>query len=209
MIVLMIPVLVRRKAALPRSPTGGIFTRTLLYFGLLGLGYLFIELAYIQKLSMFLGDATTSFAVTLSSMLVFSGLGSWSSHRLRANPRRGLRQSVPVIAAGTLLIAFVLDPLLLAAIALPQALKLLVAVAVVAPFAFAMGRPFPLGNTAVGNTAAHLVPWAWAVNGAFSVISTPLASLISSALGWRVVLVAAFALYLSTLLVFPEKRRAA
>jgi hypothetical protein len=203
-VVLLIPLFLPRRTALPRGPAGRIFARTLAYFGALGLGYLFIELAYIQKLSMFLEGATTSFAVTLSSMLVFSGLGSWSSHRLRADPRRALLRSLPVIGAGALFIAFALDPLLLAAVGLPQAVKIIVAIAVVAPFAFAMGRPFPLGNDVLGNRAAHLVPWAWAINGAFSVISTPLASMISTSAGWKVVLVAALVLYLSTGLTLPK-----
>ncbi len=206
MIVLLIPILVSRRAVRARGPARDIFSRTLVYFGALGLGYLFIELALIQKLSMFLGGATTSFAVTLSTMLVFSGLGSWSSHRLRADPRRGLLLSLPIIAAGALLCAFVLDPLLLAAVGLPGSLKLVLSVVIVAPIAFAMGRPFPLGNTAVGGRAAHLVPWAWAVNGAFSVISTPLANMISTAVGWKAVLGVAVLLYLSTALTFPQKR---
>jgi hypothetical protein len=208
-ILLLIPLLFLRRKAPGQNEGRGIFTRTLLYFSFLGLGYLFIELALIQKLSIFLGGATTSFAVTLSSMLVFSGLGSWSSHGLRENPRRGLLQTVPIIAAGALLIAFALDPLLLAAIGLPEALKVPLVVAFIAPFAFAMGRPFPLGNTAVGNRAAHLVPWAWAVNGAFSVISTPLANMISTTFGWEVVLAAALVLYAAAIPAFPERRAAA
>jgi hypothetical protein len=208
-IVLVIPLLILRRRNTVRAAGRGIFTRTLLYFGFLGLGFLFIELALIQKLSIFLGGATTSFAVTLSSMLVFSALGSWSSHGLRQNPRRGLLQSVPIIAAGALLIAFALDPLLLAAIGLPEALKLPLAVAFIAPIAFAMGRPFPLGTTATADTAAHLVPWAWAVNGAFSVISTPLASLISTTFGWRMVMAAALVLYAAAIPAFPGRRHAA
>ncbi len=71
-----------------------------------------------------------------------------------------------------------------------------------------MGRFFPLGNTAIGTRAANLVPWAWAVNGAFSVVSTPLANILSTSFGWKTVLVGALALNLATLLFFPLKKSA-
>jgi len=140
---------------------------------------------------------------------VFSGLGSWSSSAARTAPRAGLMKTLPGIIAGILFMIFALDPLVLAAIGLPEWLKLLIAVVFVGPLAFAMGRPFPLGNAAVGVRGAHLVPWAWAVNGAFSVISTPLANMVSATLGWRVVFAAALALYFCTLPVFPLGRQKA
>ena len=87
-------------------------------------------------------------------------------------------------------------------------LKLLLAVAVTAPLAFIQGRFFPLGNGSVAARAPNLVPWAWAVNGAFSVVSTPLANILSTSFGWRAVLLAALLLYLATLLCFPGRRPA-
>jgi hypothetical protein len=208
-LVLALPLLALRRQIRTAGRGEHLFASTVLYFSLLGLAYLFVELALIDKFSFFLESSTTAFAVILSSMLVFSGLGSWSSYRLRYAPHRGLLRSAPVIVLGLAFIAFGLDPVLAAAAGWAMPLKLPLAVAVTAPAAFAMGRFFPLGNTAIGARAANLVPWAWAVNGAFSVVSTPLANILSTSFGWRTVLVAALAMYLAALLVFPLKKTAA
>jgi hypothetical protein len=207
-LVLALPLLVLRRQVRPAGRGEHLFANTVLYFSLLGLAYLFVELALIDKFSFFLESSTTAFAVILSSMLVFSGLGSWSSYRLRHAPYRGLLRSLPVAGLGLAFIAFGLDPVLAAAAELALPLKLPLAVAVTAPAAFAMGRFFPLGNTAIGARAANLVPWAWAVNGAFSVVSTPLANILSTSFGWKTVLIGALALYLATVLLFPLKKAA-
>jgi hypothetical protein len=208
LLVLALPLLVLRRQVRATGPRDRLFTNTVLYFSLLGIAYLFVELALIDKFSFFLESPTTAFAVILSSMLVFSGLGSWSSYRLRQAPYRGLLRSLPVIGLGLAFIAFGLDPVLTAAAGTAQPFKLLLAVAVTAPVSFAMGRFFPLGNTALGTRAANLVPWAWAVNGAFSVVSTPLANILSTSFGWRFVLIGALVMYLATLLAFPLKKAA-
>jgi hypothetical protein len=113
------------------------------------------------------------------------------------------------LAAGLALLAVGLDPLEAAVIGAAMPLKLLLAAGVTAPLAFIQGRFFPLGNGSLAARAPNLVPWAWAVNGAFSVVSTPLANILSTSLGWRSVLLAALLLYLATLLCFPGKRQTA
>jgi hypothetical protein len=207
-LVMALPVAVLRRRIREAASGSRLFANTVLYFSFLGLGYLFVELALIDKFSFFLDSSTASFAVILSSMLVFSGVGSWSSYRLRQSPYRGLLRSVPVVGLGLAFVAFGLDPLPSAAAGMALPLKLLLAVAVTGPPAFAMGRFFPLGNTAIGTHAANLVPFAWAVNGAFSVVSTPLANILSTSFGWRIVLIGALAMYLATPLVFPLKKAA-
>jgi len=207
LLVLALPMLVLRRQVRAAGPCDRLFANTVLYFSLLGLGYLFVELALIDKFSFFLESSTTAFAVILSSMLVFSGLGSWNSYRLQQAPYRGMLRSLPVIVLGLAFIALGLDPLLAEATGIAVPFKLLLAVGVTAPVAFAMGRFFPLGITAIGTRAANLVPWAWAVNGAFSVVSTPLARILSTSFGWRIMLMVALGLYLATLLVFPLKKQ--
>ena len=49
------------------------------YFAALGLGFMLIEIAFMQKLSLYLGHPTYSISVVLTSMLLFSGIGSFVS----------------------------------------------------------------------------------------------------------------------------------
>jgi hypothetical protein len=207
LVVLCLPLLALRRRARGAGPGDRLLGQTIAYFSLLGVGYLFVELALIEKFSFLLESSTTSFGVVLSTMLVSSGLGSWDSYRLRQTPRRGVARLAPVLAAGLALLAFGLDPLEASLMGAALALRLLLAVAVTAPLAFLLGRFFPLGNASVAARAPNLVPWAWAVNGALSVVSTPLANILSTSLGWRAVLLAALLLYLATPLCFPAGGR--
>jgi hypothetical protein len=80
--------------------------------------------------------------------------------------------------------------------------RALLVVLVVAPASFALGLPFPLGLSRAGH--GGFMPWAWGVNGAFSVVSTPLANLIALQMGYSAVLQAAFVLYVLANAVFPR-----
>jgi hypothetical protein len=75
-------------------------------------------------------------------------------------------------------------------------------VVVVAPVSVALGLPFPLGLSRAG--AGGFMPWAWGLNGAFSVVSTPLANLIALQMGYSSVLIAALSLYVLANAVFPR-----
>jgi hypothetical protein len=76
----------------------------------------------------------------------------------------------------------------------------------VAPVSVALGMPFPLGLARLGGGAA--LPWAWGLNGAFSVVATPLANLIATKAGHSWLLVAAILLYGSVIISFPKWRAA-
>lgn len=76
-------------------------------------------------------------------------------------------------------------------------------VLLIAPLAFAMGMPFPLGLASVAARTPVLVPWAWAVNGFASVVAAILATVLAIHWGFNVVLILATVLYLTAALNFP------
>jgi hypothetical protein len=189
-----------------QSGAGSLLPRVFLYFSALGFGFFFIELTLINKFSFFLESATLSFGTVLAGVLVFSGLGSWRASRFRENPRRGLLGGLVVITVSLVFFLFGIDPLMRACIGLPLPLKIAVAVALIAPLSFALGRPFALGTSSLAGYSDSLVPWAWAINGAFSVVATPLASILSVSTGWNAVLAAALLIYLTTAISFPSRK---
>jgi hypothetical protein len=79
-----------------RAERAGIL-RPVVYFPALGLGFLFLEIFLIEKVSFYLNDRTSAFALVLTGMLVFSGLGSMLASRFAANPRRGVTIAVLVM----------------------------------------------------------------------------------------------------------------
>jgi hypothetical protein len=178
------------------------------YFLLLGLSFLFIEIAFIQKFLLFLHHPLYAIAVVLSSFLVFSGLGSAWSGRVspEARGKRLLQAVSAIVLLGTVYLLS-LDGLLGHLTDLPELARILISASLIAPLAFCMGMPFPLGLARLADHAPDLIPWAWAINGCASVISAVLATLLAIHLGFATVIAVALALYALTLWVFPTPCR--
>ncbi len=189
--------------------------RVAAYFLTIGLAFLFIEIASIQRFILFLGHPVYAIAVVLCGFLVFAGLGSGTSPRLaawvapghasattrgwrgRLQPRLGaLDLAVAGIVVVALLYLLILPPLFRLLVALPDAPKIAIAFLLIAPLAFCMGMPFPLALSRVSACAPGLVPWAWGVNGCASVLSAILATLLAMNIGFTCVMLLAIALYL-------------
>jgi hypothetical protein len=65
----------------------------------------------------------------------------------------------------------------------------------IAPLAVPMGIPFPYGLHLLGKKRPGLLPWAWGVNGFFSVIGAAGTVLVAISFGFRVAVAAALAFY--------------
>ena len=180
--------------------------RTSAYFLALGLAFLFIEIAYIQRFTLFLGHPLYAVAVVLTGFLVFAGGGSALApcldralHTRHQGRRLGaLEVAVAGISGVAVLHFLLLPPLFAALIALPDSVKIIVSLALIAPLAFFMGMPFPLGIARIGRESPDLVPWAWGINGCASVIAAILATLLAIHFGFAVVVIIAIMLYLTT-----------
>ena len=175
--------------------------RAVIYFACLGLGFLCIEIFLIEKASFYLNDRTSAFALVLTGMLVFSGFGSLLAGRIPG----GIVTASVVIVAWCVLALLGLEPLLLHTIGLPWTVRALILLLLTAPVSIVLGLPFPLGLARAGSGA--MLPWAWALNGAFSVVATPLANLLAVHDGFDRVLMAAILLYLFALITFPSYRK--
>jgi len=183
-------------AGIERTWPRGSAVRLGSYFLLLGLAFLFVEMAFIQKFILFLSHPLYSVAVVLSAFLVFAGIGSALSGRLAAWLTRA--PIATVVAGIALLTAFyiaLLPPLFREFVGLPDAIKVVISVALIAPLAFLMGMPFPLGLARTARDAPDFVPWAWGINGFASVISAALATLLAIEFGFVAVVAAALGLY--------------
>ena len=201
LLVLLVPLAAARRLRLPEI---GLL-RPIVYFPTLGLGFLFIEIYLIEKASLWLNDRTSGFALVLTGMLVFSGLGSMAADRLATAPRRAIALACLVVVGwcGVMLVG--LQPAILATLDLPWLARAALVLAVLAPASLALGLPFPLGLSRTGS--GGFLPWAWGLNGAFSVVATPLANLIAREAGFSRVLLCAAVLYVIALVMFPATRK--
>jgi hypothetical protein len=169
------------------------------YFLLLGLAFLFVEMAFIQKFILFLSNPLYSVAVVLSGFLLFAGLGSASSERFADRvPWPGVSPvvvAVAAIAALALVYVMVLPVVFARFIGLGDAAKIVLSLALIAPLAFFMGMPFPVGLRRLSAIAPGFVPWAWGINGFASVVSAVLATLLAIEFGFNAVILLALLLY--------------
>jgi hypothetical protein len=166
--------------------------RFLLYFLGLGLGFMLIEISFVQKYVLLLGYPTYSLSVTIFSLIVSAALGAALCRRGWGRPRRFLRgllaATVALVAVEVSLLAWVRDAMLGASLAL----RVATTVALQFPLGFALGMFFPTGLELLRRVEPRLVPWAWAVNGVASVAATVLAVILGIELGFtRVALLAA------------------
>jgi spermidine synthase len=201
--VLLVPLFAPRIAQDQPKEMG--LLRPILYFPALALGFLFIEIFGIEKASAFLNDRAAGFAIVLSFMLIFSGLGSLLSARFATSPTRGVWLACIIITLWSTAAIIVLPTGMVAGDGLPYLLRCALVVIVLAPVSIALGLPFPLGLGRVSG--GSFLPWAWGLNGAFSVVATPLANLIARNYGLHMVLAAAVLLYVVAATSFPALRR--
>ena len=202
LVVLAVPLVSTRVAGRQAGRAG--LLRPVIYFASLGLGFLFIEIFLIEKASLYLNDRTSAFALVLTGMLVFSGLGSLLADRVR---NAGIALSAAVVVGWCALMLLGLEPALLATLGLPWAVRAGLVLLLVAPVSVALGLPFPLGLARAGAAGGGFLPWAWGLNGAFSVVATPLANLVAVQSGFDRVLLVAAMLYVVTFLAYPSVRK--
>ena len=180
-----------------------------LYFVAVGLGYIMVEIAFIQRFVLFLGHPTYALTVVVFLLLLSSGAGSLAS-------RRSLGKSssawlpLTIIIAALLLYIFILPGLLNTLVGVTFIAKLLISAALLVPLGFAMGMPFPTGLRALGSASAvektssareSAVEWAWAMNAASSVLGSVLAMVIAIQFGLNATLACGAGAYLLALIL--------
>ena len=179
----------------------------LLYFVALGLGYILVEIALIQRFVLFLGHPTYALTVVVFLLLLASGAGSASSRRLLANTTR-VRPVLAAIALWVGVYILALPRVLGTLVGLPLPAKLLVSSLLLAPLGFAMGMPFPTGLRQIagaerGRTAqaGSTIEWAWAMNAASSVLGSVLAMVLAIQFGLSAALASGAGAYVAAILL--------
>ena len=199
LVLILLPLLLAGRR-LPQAGRG----RVVGYFSALGLGFMFVEIAFIQKFMLFLSHPLYAVAVVLCGFLLFAGLGSRMSAHLSGLPERRVRLAVAAIAGIALAYLFLLPETFHLLAGLPDAARIALSLALIAPLAFFMGMPFPLGLQRLAGTEPALLPWAWGINACVSVVAAVLATLVAMHLGFTAVVILALLAYLAAAWSFPR-----
>jgi len=180
---------------------------TLIYFLLLGLSYMFLEMGFIQKMTLLIGHPVFGVAVTLVGFLFFSGCGALASGRL-LRPARMTRMLIPLAVSAIIIIGIAeiaavtvfFDWL----VAFSRPVRILLGLAITAPLAFFMGMPFPTGLKSVHIHSQPLVPWAWGINGFASVTGAVLGTFLAISMGFTALALTALGFYVLAALISKQ-----
>lgn len=190
-IAVLVPLWSRRRdlAAYPKLDVLAAAT----YFGLIGLGFMFVEIGLLSRLNVFLGHPTLALAVLLGGIIFFTGVGSMASGRVPLQ-RPWVARLYPLLPGGLVLVAgALLDPVMGAYGAAGTPVRVLLGLGLVAVPALGLGLGFPLGLRLVEGLRTlrtetderpPLGPWMWGINGACGVVASGLA--LTSSMAWGI-----------------------
>lgn len=177
-----------------------------LYFGLLGLGFMLVEMKLLQQSGLVVGNPTLSLAAVLSSLLLSTGVGALLSERIKARP--ALRRNVGLLFAAllvTLAIALVgAEAVASWLTGFPIALRTAGLVLAIAPLGLLLGCPLPLGMATLGDDeqSRGMVAWSWGINGLFGVAGSGVAIHLAIHYGLRMAFLAGMLCYVAAAAIF-------
>lgn len=172
--------LLARRGELREVPRADLAAATL-YFALIGLGFMFVEIGLLSRLNVFLGHPTVALAVLLGGIILFTGIGSMASSKLAVESGGRLARLFPLIPFGLVAIAVLASGSLTHAfVESGMAVRVIVGIVTVAIPALGMGLGFPMGLRLVQRRreldgGPELGPWLWGINGAAGVCASGLA----------------------------------
>lgn len=178
------------------------------YFMCIGLGFMFIEMALMQRLMIFLGHPVYGLSVILFTMLLFSGIGSYTvkdtSPSARSFIQRPALLCLLLVATG-----FAIPPVMASMAHYDTLTRIAASVVLLAPISFFMGMMFPLGVGAASRNNADLLPWLWALNGVASVFASIFAVVVSMSYGISFAYVVGAACYMICAVICMRWRNSA
>jgi hypothetical protein len=196
LVLVVAPLLVFERSLLRQDRARKL--RVLGYFLCLGLGFILVEIGFMQRFVLFLGHPMYSLAVILASLLAASGAGSalstWGTARFGTTGY--VRRVIGLLAALLAVYALALTPLFHALLGVPLAARIFVAVVLVSAPGLLMGALLPSGVRVANELGRGTVAWGWGLNGAASVVGSILAMALSMNFGFTLSLFAGIGVYL-------------
>lgn len=176
-LLILIPLLLHTK---PGALRGSL--RFIGYFATIGLAFMFIEISQMQRLMIYLGHPTYALVVILFTLLISSGLGSYTTHTIQALEKETWRFFGLL---GCIVVFGFLSPLLIEQFRYSNmGVRIFLSVLSLFPIGLFMGMAFPIGMKLANlHQKTHLTPWFWGINGATSVLCSVVAVIISMIFG--------------------------
>jgi len=181
-----------------------VLLRSAVLFSMLGMGFMLIEISFIQRFILFLGHPVLSLIVLLFSLLAGAGIGSlWSGRFSSDQITKGISLSSLLIVGTVLVYTYCLPMLFNQLLGLSIAARVSITVIILIPLGFLMGIPFPLGiKWLKEKTLRNCIPWMWGINGASSVLGSTMTIVIAISFGFTEALLISAGCYCIVFLIF-------
>lgn len=174
-----------------------------LLFAAVGVGYMIIEIAFMQKFGLFMGHPNYALSVVLAVLLFASGVGSLLSGKI-VNAIGGLKRVAYLCVCFIVMDYLLLPALYHSLMSLSFWIKLIIVAGMIFPVGFCMGMFVPAAIDKLKPEASGFIPWAWGINGVFSVIAPILGIAVSMTWGINVLLISAIPFYLIAGYAYPN-----
>src|SRR5581483_7837886 len=159
----------------------------ILFAVFIGLGFMFLEITFIQKFLLLLGTPIMALTVILFSILLSSGIGAYLSGRIFAGkPYRAVLVTVPILAVVILTNFFFLQGIINSSIAMELPYRIALTAALLSPAGLLMGFQFPslIGMASFMKKKGNDTTLLWGVNVVASIIGTVLAATLAMVIGF-------------------------
>jgi len=172
----------------------------IIFFAILGFGYMLVEIVLMQKFQRFIGSPTYSLIVTLGGLLLFSGIGSFVS---RFFPKKVIILCLIFIPILLFIKLLYIDNIFVMFAKYSFNSKLIISVLLLLPLTFLMGIPFPHALEAIKKkTSNEYATLMFGVSGAFSTVAATSAIMISVCYGFSMTFLIGSISYLAGILLF-------
>jgi len=162
------------------------------FFLSVGAGFIFLELFFIKKYILLFGNPTVSFAVVVSELLVFSGIGGFFSQRIDPNHFKRILISLIFVL---LVILVSLDSIIYYILGFSSFPRFFLASLLLFPAGFLVGLPFSLGMRYLLKSPVERA-YAWSANGCTSVLGSILSAQIAISSGISTILLCSVLSYI-------------
>jgi hypothetical protein len=173
-----------------------VATRGTLYFALIGIGFMMVEIGLLQRMTVFLGHPIYSLSVLLFSLILTTGLGSFLSEKLPLHDRTRITAWASLTGGYLVILPFVLNEFFAAFDDATLIIRIAICVVSIMPAGFLLGFGFPTGMRLIASIDSRPTPWFWGINGAAGVLASITAIVVSLALGINATLIAGALCYL-------------
>ncbi len=178
-VTILVPLIIKTKREQIVDKKTKILWSGAFYFSLIGAGFMTLEIALIQKLSLFLGHPVYALGILLFTIIISTGFGSFLSERIRKMSALWTVGYPILTAVIIMMFRFVLPPVITHYITYPMLSKIIFSILMLFPVGLILGFFFPIGMRIVKTENSIDKPWFWALNGIFGVLCSAFAVFIS------------------------------